>query len=500
MNKHQANINKAHEELNRLKKSVSSHEWSLQYHVMPQANWMNDPNGFSMFNGEYHLFYQHHPFSPKWGPMYWGHVKSKDLVHWEHLPIALAPSEPYDIDGCFSGSAIEKDGKLYLFYTGNKWTGPNQDTDLKQVQCLAVSSDGIHFEKIEDNPVISTAPPGDIHPFHFRDPKVWKEGAFYYCVLGSQTTNRVGQVLLYRSPDLITWEFINVIAKGYGNMGYMWECPDIFSLDGHDVLVMSPQGVKPEGDLYHNLHQSVYVLGDLDVNQGEFTFGNFQLLDYGFDFYAPQTTLDDKGRRVLVGWMAMWESEMPEQNDNWAGAITLPRIISIQNGQLKSLPAPELEFLRFEKVSYENNLVEKSRSLEGVYGDCLELNLVIDAKKSSEFGIKVRLNETGTEQTVLTYNVDQEVIILDRNQSGKGPGGIRKAPVALKNGQLQLHLFLDKSSLEVFLQNGEKVMSARIYPSSESTSIQFFCDETIEIVQLDKWSLIKSISDCSSDL
>jgi beta-fructofuranosidase len=283
-------------------------------------------------------------------------------------------------------------------------------------------------------------------------------------------------------------------------MGYMWECPDIFSLDGHDVLVMSPQGVKPEGDLYHNLHQSVYVLGDLDVNQGEFTFGNFQLLDYGFDFYAPQTTLDDKGRRVLVGWMAMWESEMPEQNDNWAGAITLPRIISIQNGQLKSLPAPELEFLRFEKVSYENNLVEKSRSLEGVYGDCLELNLVIDAKKSSEFGIKVRLNETGTEQTVLTYNVDQEVIILDRNQSGKGPGGIRKAPVALKNGQLQLHLFLDKSSLEVFLQNGEKVMSARIYPSSESTSIQFFCDETIEIVQLDKWSLIKSISDCSSDL
>jgi len=494
MNKHQEMIEKAHEELNKYKKSVSDHEWSLQYHVMPQANWMNDPNGFSMFNGEYHLFYQHHPYSPKWGPMYWGHVKSKDLVHWEHLPIALAPSEPYDIDGCFSGSAIEKDGKLYLFYTGNKWTGSDQDKDLKQVQCLAVSEDGIHFEKIAENPVIEEAPSGDIHPFHFRDPKVWEEGDYYYCVLGSQTKERIGQALLYRSPDLLKWEFVNVMARGTGNMGYMWECPDLFSLSGQDVLVMSPQGVKPEGDLYHNLHQSVYVLGNLDLQQGKFRFDQFQLLDYGFDFYAPQTTVDHLGRRILVGWMAMWESEMPEQGHHWAGAITIPRIMSIEEHRVKCVPAPELETLRFNQVSYSNVLMNGSRNFEGVNGDCLELNVLLDMKQASQFGINLRMDTASTEKTVLTFDCQNQKLTLNRDHSGKGPGGERKAPVELNKGKLQLTLFLDKSSLELFIQNGDKVMTARIYPSEHSKGIEFFSDGEVELLKLDKWSLRRSIS------
>ncbi len=493
MNKHQQMIKNAHEELNKYKKSVTEHEWSLQYHVMPQANWMNDPNGFTMFNGEYHLFYQHHPYSPKWGPMYWGHVKSKDLVHWEHLPIALAPSEPYDIDGCFSGSAIEKDEKLYLFYTGNKWTGPDQDKDLKQVQCLAVSNDGVHFEKIDENPVIEAAPSGDIHPNHFRDPKVWKEGDYYYCVLGSQTKDRIGQVLLYRSADLMKWEFVNVMARGNGNMGYMWECPDLFSLAEQDVLVMSPQGVKPEGDLFHNLHQSVYVFGQLDLEQGNFQFNEFQLLDYGFDFYAPQTTVDGLGRRILVGWMAMWESDMPEQEHNWAGAITVPRILTIENDKLKCIPAPELETLRYDKVSYNNEQLDGENSFEDIHGNCLELNVVVDMKQATEFGVRVRMNKTGTEETVLTYDVEQEKIILNRDRSGKGPGGERKAPVELNNGKLQLTLFLDNSSLEVFIQNGEKVMTARIYPDAQSKGIEFFSNGEVDLLQLDKWSLKRSI-------
>lgn len=494
MNKQQKMIKNAHEELDKYKKGVTDHEWSLQYHVMPQANWMNDPNGFTMFNGEYHLFYQHHPYTPKWGPMYWGHVKSKDLVHWEHLPIALVPSELYDIDGCFSGSAIEKDEKLYLFYTGNKWTGPDQDIDLKQVQCLAVSEDGVNFEKIDGNPVIEATPSGDIHPNHFRDPKVWKEGDFYYCVLGSQTKDRIGQVLLYRSPDLLKWEFVSVLARGTGNMGYMWECPDLFSLAGEDVLVMSPQGVKPEGDLYHNLHQSVYVLGQLDLDKGDFQFGQFQLLDYGFDFYAPQTTLDQQGRRILVGWMAMWESDMPEQEHHWAGAITIPRILTIENNRMKYVPAPELEKLRHDHVSYLNVPMDGHKSFEGVEGDCLELNVSVDMKQSSEFGMKLRMDRLGKEETVLTYNVEEKQMILNRDYSGKGPGGERKAPVEVEKGNLQLTIFLDKSSIEVFIQNGEKVMTARIYPSLQSKGIEFFSDGEVRISKLDKWSLKRSIS------
>ncbi|WP_318036218.1 glycoside hydrolase family 32 protein [Halobacillus amylolyticus] len=157
---HQQQIQFATDSIKNTRVKITEDQWRLNYHVTAPAFWMNDPNGFCMFNNEFHLFYQHHPYSAEWGPMHWGHVKSKDLVHWEHLPIALAPSESYDQDGCFSGSAIEKDGRLYLFYTGNRWTGTNPDTDLKQVQCLAVSEDGTLFEKMADNPVIADAPSG----------------------------------------------------------------------------------------------------------------------------------------------------------------------------------------------------------------------------------------------------------------------------------------------------------------------------------------------------
>ena len=491
--KHREEILRAAESIQDKRREIEGDEWRLQYHVTAPVFWMNDPNGFSFFQDEYHLFYQHHPYSTEWGNIHWGHVKSRDLVHWEHLPHALAPSEPYDQDGCFSGSAIEKDGKLFLFYTGNTWTGKNNDTDLKQVQCIAVSDDGVKFNKIAENPVISQSPAGDIHPNHFRDPKVWKQEGQYYCVIGSQSNNRVGQVLLYRSSDLLTWEFMNVAAKGRGNMGYMWECPDFFELDGQDVLIMSPQGVEPEGELYRNLHQTVYALGNLDLNKGEFDFDSFHPLDYGFDFYAPQTTLDNEGRRILVAWMAMWESDMPERKDHWAGAMTLPREIYIEDNQLKCLPVKELESLRHDYLHFENILVEEKITLDGLEGDTMEIDVVIDAMDASQFGLKVRCNELLTEQTILTYDSLNQLFSINRDDSGKGPGGIRKAPISLKHNLLNMKLFIDRSSIEVFLQDGEKVMSARIYPSEYSKGVQFFSDNKVKIVKLEKWSLRNSI-------
>ncbi|MFC0561499.1 glycoside hydrolase family 32 protein [Halalkalibacter alkalisediminis] len=482
-------IEEANREVEKIKKEVEKNHWRLAYHLAPQANWMNDPNGFSFYKGEYHLFYQHHPYSPEWGPMFWGHAKSRDLAHWEHLPIALAPSEDYDVDGCFSGSAIEKDGKLYLMYTGNKWTGENRDTDLKQVQCLAVSEDGLTFEKIKENPVMTETPEGDIHPYHWRDPKVWQEGDYYYCILGSKTKDEKGQVLLYRSNDLISWEFLNVAAKGEGNFGFMWECPDLFRLDDQDVLIMSPQGVHPEGDLYHNLHQSGYILGTLNYETGVLDHGPFELLDYGFDFYAPQTTIDDKGQRVMIAWMAMWENEMPEQEFRWAGATTLPRILTLNNGKMVSEPAPELKALRQNEVSFENIKMDKELQLTGIEGECIELRVTIDAKEASTFGLKVRVNEEENEETLLTYQVEEETLLFDRNRSGKGPGGVRKAAISLRDNRLQLHVFIDHSSIEVFAQGGEKVMTGRIYPSEKANGISFFADQEIVIVSVEKWEM-----------
>lgn len=494
MNRHQKEIDKAMNSVNKAQIAANASYWKPQYHVSPPANWTNDPNGFVYYKGEYHLFYQHNPYEPVWGSIHWGHVKSSDLAYWTHLPIALAPDMEYDRDGCFSGSSIEKDGMLYLMYTGNQWTGSNYDTDLKQFQCIAVSEDGVTFHKIAENPVIPAAPEGDIHPNHFRDPKVWKRGNAYYCVLGSRTNDQVGQVLMYRSADLIRWEFVNVIAGGDPKLGFMWECPDLFSLEHHDVLILSPQGMKPEGHLYHNLHQSGYLLGRLDDETGTFHHGDFNLLDYGFDFYAPQTVLDDRGRRMMIAWMAMWESEMPEQQHGWAGAMTIPRELKMKDDKIISVPARELRKLRQDEVTAEHVPVSGKVELEGVSGDCLELEACIDAQSASSFGIRFRCNDLGKEATILTYDRLTGMLTLDRNGSGKGPGGIRQVPVDLVEGELHLRLFIDRSSVEIFIQRGEKVMSARIYPQESSTGIEFFSDGLIILNKVRAWKLRPNIS------
>ncbi|WP_456275129.1 glycoside hydrolase family 32 protein [Bacillus sp. AK128] len=487
--KHQEVLNEAQKTIGTKKESVRRSQWYPTYHMAPQVGWMNDPNGFSYYKGEYHVFYQHHPFSPNWGPMYWGHAKSKDLSTWEHMPIALAPSEEYDKDGCFSGSAIEIDEKMYLFYTGNVWTGEDRDHDLKQVQCMAISEDGIHFKKDEQNPIITEAPAGDIHPFHFRDPKVWKKDDIYYMVLGSKTEENIGQILLYQSKDLHTWEFINVAATGKGNFGFMWECPDIFQLEGHDILLMSPQGMKPDDYKYHNLHQSGYVMGTLDYEKGKLQHGPFELLDYGFDVYAPQSTIDDQGRRVIISWMNMWESDMPEQKDEWAGALTIPRVMTIEDDNIRFRPVPELQSLRKEKVAYQNIKVNGSIELEGINGNSIEILATIDASEASRFGIKLRVNKKLGEETVLTFDKSNGLFSFDRENSGAGPKGIRNAPVKLQNNKLHLQIFLDQSSVEVFINNGEKVMTGRIYPNQQSSNIQFFSDGESHIVELEKWKL-----------
>ncbi|WP_336296606.1 glycoside hydrolase family 32 protein [Bacillus pinisoli] len=491
--KHQEVLKQAQDKIDELKETVSNSHWYPKYHIAPQVGWMNDPNGFSYFAGEYHVFFQHHPFSPHWGPMYWGHAKSKNLATWEHLPIALAPSEEYDKDGCFSGSAVEIDNKLYLFYTGNVWTGEDRDHDLKQVQCVAISEDGVHFEKDEKNPVITSAPEGDIHPFHFRDPKVWKKDETYYMVLGSKTKENRGQILLYRSKDLYEWEFMNIAATGEGNFGFMWECPDIFHLDGHDILLMSPQGMKPEEHKYHNLHQSGYCIGHFDYETGIYQHGPFEMLDYGFDVYAPQSTIDDQGRRIVIAWMNMWESDMPEQQHEWAGSLTLPRIVTMENGELRSRPVPELELLREEEIKYENIKVAGQKELDGIKGSCIELKLSIDMMDSSMFSIKLRTNPESGEETVLSYDSSTNLFTFNRDKSGAGPRGVRHVPISLNNNKLHLQIFLDQSSVEVFINDGEKVMTGRIYPDEKSTGVQFISEGDVTLDMVEKWNISKSI-------
>ncbi|WP_141430998.1 glycoside hydrolase family 32 protein [Bacillus sp. 03113] len=454
--------------------------YRLGYHIMPPANWLNDPNGLVQFNGEFHAFYQHHPYDENWGPMHWGHVKSKDLVHWEHCPVALAPGDDCDKDGCFSGSAVDNNGELTLIYTGHHVLDKEKDI-IYQNQNIAVSTDGIHFEKAGENPVIANAPSDS--SMHFRDPKVWKHEDHWYMVVGNSTMDKVGRVILYRSLNLRSWEYIGVLAQSDGTVGYMWECPDFFELDGKSVLLFSPQGMEPEGDSYQNLFQTGSLIGDYDYETNTFAHGSFTELDHGHDFYAVQTLLDDKGRRIAIGWMDMWESNMPTKADGWSGALTIPRVLTLgANQELLMNPVEELKLLRqAEHIECTNEIISGSYLVE-TKEELLEIKAVFNLENSDSETVGLKIRGINQEETIISYDIKKQTLTLDCSNSGKKEDGIRRTALNA-NEQLHLHIFLDRSSIEVFANEGQKTMTSRIYPTEERLGIELFSNNGEVLVQ-----------------
>ncbi|MBD3878775.1 MAG: glycoside hydrolase family 32 protein [Quinella sp. 1Q5] len=457
------------------KPTVTNAHWYPSYHIAAPSGWINDPNGFSYFNGEYHFFYQHYPYDVKWGPMHWGHVVSKDLIHWERLPIAIAPDKIYDASGgCFSGSALERDGKLYLMYTGHvDLPVPTKDgINRIETQNIAVSDDGINFTKLAANPVLYVPTDrGDISGNDFRDPKIWFHGGKYYAVVGSRNkAETIGQVLMFESPDLENWSFKSIVARSEGNQGDMWECPNFAEVDGRDVLILSPMNIKAEGKKFLNLQQSGYMLGDLNYDMGIFTHGEFEMLDCGFDFYAPQVMQAPDGRCILIGWLDMWGTPMPEQADGWAGQMTVPRELHIKDGKIYSTPVKELELLRGNKTFYENLSLTKATKLDGVRGDVGELLTTIDLTQSKNFSIELR--SSGKEKTILSYDKATGIVKLNRDKSGEALTGEREVKLSPAD-EMTLQIFIDRSSLEIFINDGEAVFSTRLYPKANSKDIIF---------------------------
>ncbi|MBZ4665164.1 glycoside hydrolase family 32 protein [Mahella sp.] len=460
-----------------------------KYHLMGQYGWINDPNGFVYFKDNYHLFYQHYPYDAVWGPMHWGHAVSKDLIKWTYLPIALEPDKAYDRDGCFSGSAIEKDGKLYLFYTGHICTEKGKNDNYKQVQNMAVSIDGVAFEKYEKNPIIDVAQiPDGASKKDFRDPKVLKMGDTYYLLIGSNDGHGIGQILMYKSMDLIKWEFVNIILKGNEDTGTNWECPDMVRFDDRDVLFVSAQNMRPKGVYFKNIHSSIYFNGNLNVDEGKFTHTDYQLVDYGFDFYAPQTTVDKYGKVVMVAWMNMWETDLVTNRlgHNWAGAMTLPREVIKIDERIYFRPISEIVEYRENEYSLQDIELNGEVNLEtnGLY---YEINVEFEPQDECEFGVKVFKGKL--EETVLSYNCCEGLFTFNRERSGIGPKGKRSAEVELINGRLRLNIFADVSSVEVFINDGEKVMTGRVYPDSQSVNISLFSDGPCKVVSFKKWDI-----------
>lgn len=474
-------LEQAEQVLEKMQSSINP-RWYPRYHLAARAGWMNDPNGLVWFDGWYHAFYQHHPYSPKWGPMHWGHARSRDMVHWEHLPIALAPEGPADKDGCFSGSAVVDGNTLALIYTGHKFHGSaDTDDNLYQVQCLATSRDGIHFER--HGMVIDTPP--DLH--HFRDPKVWREGEFWYMIVGSRVEN-TGQVRLYRSTDLCEWHDKGIFAEADEVMGFMWECPDLFTLGGKHILMFSPQGISAKGYDYRNLFQSGYLLGEWQPGQSFIHDGQFMELDHGHDFYAPQSFLTPDGRRIVIGWLAMWESPMPEQQDGWAGMLSLPRELSLGgNHRVSMKPAKEVTALR---GSYYPTCAFNLNSQKVVMvrdAEAVEVQLVWDLRLSTaeQFGM-----ELGDGLRVFVDNQAQRLVV-ERRYPGYSLEGTRSIPLPT-DSKLSLRIFIDSSSVEVFVNDGDACLSSRIYPQVGQRDISLFAHHGVASLQDGGyWSLDK---------
>lgn len=413
-------------------------------HLKAPGNWINDPNGFIYYKGNYHLFYQYFPYAPRWGTMHWGHAISKDMVNWKHLGVAVFPTKFEDQNGCFSGSAIEKDGRLCIYYTGIHYNNidPNDihqclNDEFDSAQLTITSGDGFHFDNFHDKKVI--IPPltdqeiGD--KTHTRDPKVWRGKNAWYMVLGSKTANSKGKLIFYKSKDLLNWELINTVSVESG-LGGMWECPDYFETDGGKILVISPMGILKDEALESN--HAICTLVEFEEETCKMDIPDaYQFLDYGLDLYAPQSAQDEVGRRVLIAWMRMPEAV----NGEWSGMFCIPRVVEAANGHIYFRVHPNIEKMYTRKIS--------------------------DPKEADSAGYKVSL-DMGEGETVDIggYEITRRGNRICTDRSKVFPKGtnfrLQLSTPRIKEG-FHLDVYVDSNLIEIFINNGEYVISNVVY-------------------------------------
>jgi len=488
---HVKRIAKAQEVILANKELMKKAKMRQRYHFMAETGWINDPNGLIFFQGKYHYFYQYNPYDSYWSAMHWGHAISEDLLHWEYLPIALAPSETYDNHergGCFSGSSIVYNDILFLFYTGVT----NYGDGFVQTQCMAYSKDGIHFDKYEGNPILSA--PAGYDPENFRDPKVWHHENTFYMLIGAKKDN-MAKALLYKSTDLLSWKFINVMFESRGEYGNMFECPDFFSLEDRSVLVFSPMG----------LHErtSVYLVGDMDYKTGKFFPHNTGEIDWGFDYYAPQSFQDAQGRRLMVAWanswdwMPWWKDWGPSYQENWCGSFNLPREVRLMpNNSLQFIPIQETQMLREGKQEYFDIKVSGTPfSIAAGDGVSFESKLVIDLEKTTAKRVILKLRCNQENESIICFDLEKAEMTLNRdNSDGWSKGCTRSVLNLIGKTILDIHVFSDQSSIEVFSLNYQNNHSCNVFACSKQNQNYVSAQEgEVVFKNIESWGLKRSM-------
>lgn len=479
--------------------------WRPQYHFTPLNNFMNDPNGLVYYKGEYHLFYQYNPQGAEWGHMSWGHAVSSDMLHWRNLPVAI-PEVPGKFM-IYSGSAVVDWHNSSGLCKGDDSRDPScliaiytaAGTDLQE-QNLAFSNDrGRTWTNFSGNPV------ADLHQPDFRDPKVfWYEAQKKWVMVAVLADER--KAVFLDSRDLKTWSLRGSFRTAENEKG-QWECPDLFELkvDGNPknkrwVLVVNRNPGAPAGG-----SGVEYFVGKFDgekfMNDG--LTAHALWADYGKDFYATNSFSDiprRDGRRIWMGWMSNWQYANREPTLIWRGAQTLPRQLRLKRYsdgiRLVQEPIAETERLRERKLLTVSNLsvshAMQALQSASVQGESLEIEAVLAPATSKEIGF--RLRKAGTEETILGFDSEKKEVFVDRTRSGEVsfapefPG--RQTAIVSQSSRVKFQVYLDRSSVEVFANDGEAVLTDRVYPSPGSDGIALYSDGPEgKVISLTIWKL-----------
>ncbi|MGL1955717.1 MAG: glycoside hydrolase family 32 protein [Colwellia sp.] len=493
-----------------------------QFHFSPKENWMNDPNGMVYYQGEYHLFYQYHPESSVWGPMHWGHAISKDLVHWEQFPIALYPDE---LGTIFSGSAVvdwnntsgfgSKDNPpLVAIYTYHDIQAEKDGKLDFQTQAVAYSLDkGRTWQKYNKNPVLSNPGIKD-----FRDPKVaWHEESQKW-IMSLAQADHIG---FYSSINLIDWNLESTFGKEWGVHTGVWECPDLIKMpiEGtHEYKYVLIVSINPGGPNGGSATQ--YFVGDFDgktftltddfkddvkqvvENDGIKESGVW--LDYGTDNYAGVTFSDvskNDGRVLFMAWMSNWQYANQVPTEVWRSAMTIPRTLKLERSlsglRVTSQPVQELNKLVQNKQYIEQlSNIKKYDLIDGnIRSNLYRLELEIAPLDANVIDL-IFANQLG-EKSVLTIDVIKGTVNLDRTHSGKvdferGFAGIQQALTTKELLKYTLDIYVDHSSLEIFINDGETVITSIVFPSIPYSRVSI---EANNIINIDNFTIseLKSI-------
>lgn len=425
-------------------------QWHNTFHLEMPKGLVNDPNGLCYHQGKYQIFFQWNPFGCEHKHKHWTYTQTTDFINYTKPQIALAPVDKFDKDGCYSGSARSKNNKLEIIYTANL----KDEQNIRYPRQVLVKQDD-DGEFIKEKIIIDTVPKG--YTTHFRDPYIFIKNNRSFIILGAQRENLTGCALIYEEIDE-NWIFRGELKTRLTDFGYMWECPNLFTIDDKDILVFCPQGLKAQKYQYQNLYQAGYLIGQFNPDTLEFTHGEFHEFDMGFDFYAPQVLVHEN-RHILIGWVGMPDKlqDYPTIDDGWVHSLTLPRELILKNDKLYQRPIAELNKLN-QNTTTKMNKDKISLSTNK------KLEISIPLKDISNWQGKLKFND---EYILLTYDKNNSIFTIDRSQLKLGGKGIRQFLVKTQD-ELNLSVYIDNSIIELYLQDGEYYATFCYYPTNDN--------------------------------